>query len=316
MKREEFVRPFLVPPGSKISLKKDYDPGFKADYASKSDADQKLQADIQQLIELQDKLYAQNTHALLIVIQAMDAAGKDGVIKHVMSGLNPQGTQVYSFKAPSPEELDHDYLWRCFKALPERGRIGIFNRSYYEEVLVARVHPEIIEHQKIPAELKDKKIWKRRFEEINQFEQYLVANGTIVLKFFLNVSKEEQRRRFLERIDLPEKNWKFSSADLKERGHWDEYQAAYEDVFNHTSTAWAPWYVVPADNKWFTRLAVGAVIYSTLRGLKLAYPTVDADKQQELLRAKAELEADGGPLEPAVDKKKNKKKKKEEQEGE
>jgi PPK2 family polyphosphate:nucleotide phosphotransferase len=313
---ERVLDVLLVPPGKTIKLKKDYDPGFTGDFVKRKDAKKLLAQGVQWLAEYQDKLYAQDTYSVLIVLQAMDAAGKDGTIKHVMSGLNPQGTQVYSFKAPSAEELNQTYLWRNFKALPERGRIGIFNRSYYEEVLVARVHPEIIEHQKIPAELKDKKIWKRRFEEINQFEQYLVANGTIVLKFFLNVSKEEQRRRFLERIDLPEKNWKFSSADLKERGHWDEYQAAYEDVFNHTSTAWAPWYVVPADNKWFTRLAVGAVIYSTLRGLKLAYPTVDADKQQELLRAKAELEADGGPLEPAVDKKKNKKKKKEEQEGE
>jgi PPK2 family polyphosphate:nucleotide phosphotransferase len=313
---ERVLDVLLVPPGKTIKLKKDYDPGFTGDFVKRKDAKKLLAQGVQWLAEYQDKLYAQDTYSVLIVLQAMDAAGKDGTIKHVMSGLNPQGTQVYSFKAPSAEELNQTYLWRNFKALPERGRIGIFNRSYYEEVLVARVHPEIIEHQKIPAELKDKKIWKRRFEEINQFEQYLVANGTIVLKFFLNVSKEEQRRRFLERIDLPEKNWKFSSADLKERGHWDEYQAAYEDVFNHTSTAWAPWYVVPADNKWFTRLAVGAVIYSTLRGLKLAYPTVDADKQQELLQAKAELEADGGPLEPAVDKKKNKKKKKEEQEGE
>jgi PPK2 family polyphosphate:nucleotide phosphotransferase len=313
---ERVLDVLLVPPGKTIKLKKDYDPGFTGDFVKRKDAKKLLAQGVQWLAEYQDKLYAQDTYSVLIVLQAMDAAGKDGTIKHVMSGLNPQGTQVYSFKAPSAEELNQTYLWRNFKALPERGRIGIFNRSYYEEVLVARVHPEIIEHQKIPAELKDKKIWKRRFEEINQFEQYLVANGTIVLKFFLNVSKEEQRRRFLERLDLPEKNWKFSSADLKERGHWDEYQAAYEDVFNHTSTAWAPWYVVPADNKWFTRLAVGAVIYSTLRGLKLAYPTVDADKQQELLQAKAELEADGGPLEPAVDKKKNKKKKKEEQEGE
>jgi len=313
---ERVLDVLLVPPGKTIKLKKDYDPGFTGDFVKRKDAKKLLAQGVQWLAEYQDKLYAQDTYSVLIVLQAMDAAGKDGTIKHVMSGLNPQGTQVYSFKAPSAEELNQTYLWRNFKALPERGRIGIFNRSYYEEVLVARVHPEIVEHQKLPAELKDKKIWKRRFEEINQFEQYLVANGTIVLKFFLNVSKEEQRRRFLERIDLPEKNWKFSSADLKERGHWDEYQAAYEDVFNHTSTAWAPWYVVPADNKWFTRLAVGAVIYSTLRGLKLAYPTVDADKQQELLQAKAELEADGGPLEPAVDKKKNKKKKKEEQEGE
>jgi PPK2 family polyphosphate:nucleotide phosphotransferase len=313
---ERVLDVLLVPPGKTIKLKKDYDPGFTGDFVKRKDAKKLLAQGVQWLAEYQDKLYAQDTYSVLIVLQAMDAAGKDGTIKHVMSGLNPQGTQVYSFKAPSAEELNQTYLWRNFKALPERGRIGIFNRSYYEEVLVARVHPEIVEHQKLPAELKDKKIWKRRFEEINQFEQYLVANGTIVLKFFLNVSKEEQRRRFLERLDLPEKNWKFSSADLKERGHWDEYQAAYEDMFNHTSTAWAPWYVVPADNKWFTRLAVGAVIYSTLRGLKLAYPTVDADKQQELLRAKAELEADGGPLEPAVDKKKNKKKKKEEQEGE
>jgi PPK2 family polyphosphate:nucleotide phosphotransferase len=313
---ERVLDVLLVPPGKTIKLKKDYDPGFTGDFVKRKDAKKLLAQGVQWLAEYQDKLYAQDTYSVLIVLQAMDAAGKDGTIKHVMSGLNPQGTQVYSFKAPSAEELNQTYLWRNFKALPERGRIGIFNRSYYEEVLVARVHPEIVEHQKLPAELKDKKIWKRRFEEINQFEQYLVANGTIVLKFFLNVSKEEQRRRFLARLDLPEKNWKFSSADLRERGHWDEYQAAYEDMFNHTSTAWAPWYVVPADNKWFTRLAVGAVIYSTLRGLKLAYPTVDADKQQELLRAKAELEADGGPLEPAVDKKKNKKKKKEEQEGE
>jgi PPK2 family polyphosphate:nucleotide phosphotransferase len=313
---ERVLDVLLVPPGKTIKLKKDYDPGFTGDFVKRKDAKKLLAQGVQWLAEYQDKLYAQDTYSVLIVLQAMDAAGKDGTIKHVMSGLNPQGTQVYSFKAPSAEELNQTYLWRNFKALPERGRIGIFNRSYYEEVLVARVHPEIVEHQKLPAELKDKKIWKRRFEEINQFEQYLVANGTIVLKFFLNVSKEEQRRRFLARLDLPEKNWKFSSADLRERGHWDEYQAAYEDMFNHTSTAWAPWYVVPADNKWFTRLAVGAVIYSTLRGLKLAYPTVDADKQQELLQAKAELEADGGPLEPAVDKKKNKKKKKEEQEGE
>jgi PPK2 family polyphosphate:nucleotide phosphotransferase len=244
-----------------------------------------------------------------------------------MSGLNPQGTQVYSFKAPSAEELDHTYLWRNFKTLPERGRIGIFNRSYYEEVLVARVHPAILDNQKLPAGLKDKKVWKRRFEEINNFEKYLVHNGTIVLKFFLNVSKEEQRRRFLARVDLPEKNWKFSSSDLKERAFWGDYQAAYEDVFNNTSTEWAPWYIVPADNKWFTRLAVGSVIYSTLRGLKLAYPTVDEAKEQDLLKAKTELEADGGPIELKADKKKDKKQKdkkkdkkkdknKEEQEGE
>ena len=207
----------LVPPGKKISLKKDYDPGATGDLVKKKQA-QKLLADgIRQLAEQQNRLYAQNTYALLIVLQAMDAAGKDGVIKHVMSGVNPQGTQVYSFKAPSAEELDHTYLWRNFRALPERGRIGIFNRSYYEEVLVARVHPEILERQQLPHDLKDKGIWKRRYQEINNFEEYLVDNGTIMLKFFLNFSKEEQKKRFLERIDLPEKNWKFSSADAKER---------------------------------------------------------------------------------------------------
>jgi PPK2 family polyphosphate:nucleotide phosphotransferase len=225
-------------------------------------------------------------------LQAMDAAGKDGVIKHVMSGVNPQGTQVYSFKAPSAEELDHTYLWRNFKALPERGRIGIFNRSYYEEVLVVRVHPEILDRQQLPPELKGKDIWKRRFEEINHFEEYLVDNGTIVLKFFLNVSKEEQKKRFLERIDRPEKNWKFSSADAKERQRWDDYQAAYEDLLNHTSTKHAPWYVVPADHKWFSRLAVGAVILRTLKDLKLAYPNIDEAQRQELLKAKEMLESE------------------------
>jgi PPK2 family polyphosphate:nucleotide phosphotransferase len=222
----------------------------------------------------------------------MDAAGKDGVIKHVMSGVNPQGTQVFSFKAPSPEELDHDYLWRNFKALPERGNIGIFNRSYYEEVLVARVHPEILERQQLPPHLKDKGIWKRRFQEINNFEEYLVNNGTIVLKFFLNVSRKAQKERFLERIDRPEKNWKFSSADAKERQRWDDYQAAYEDVLNHTSTKHAPWYVVPADHKWFSRLAVGGVILQTMRELKLAYPTISEAQKQELLKAKEMLESE------------------------
>ena len=282
----------LVPPGKKISLKKDYDPGYTGDLVNKKGA-QKLLADgILQLAEQQNMLYAQNTYALLIVLQAMDAAGKDGVIKHVMSGVNPQGTQVYSFKAPSAEELDHTYLWRDFKALPERGRIGIFNRSYYEEVLVVRVHPEILERQQLPPDLKDKGIWKRRFQEINNFEDYLVDNGTIVLKFFLNVSKEEQKKRFLERIDRPEKNWKFSSADAKERQRWDDYQAAYEDVLNHTSTKHAPWYVVPADHKWFSRLAVGAVILQTMRDLKLAYPTIGEAQKQELLKAKEMLESE------------------------
>ena len=282
----------LVPPGKKISLKKDYDPGFTGDLVNKKEAKELLAEGIQRLAEYQNMLYAQNTYAVLIILQAMDAAGKDGVIKHVMSGVNPQGTQVYSFKGPSAEELDHTYLWRDFKALPERGRIGIFNRSYYEEVLVVRVHPEILEGQQLPPELKSKGIWKRRFEEINNFEQYLVDNGTIVLKFFLNVSKEEQKKRFLERIDRPEKNWKFSSADAKERQRWDEYQAAYEDMLNHTSTVLAPWYVVPADHKWFSRLAVGAVILQALQDLKLAYPTIDEAHKQELLKAKEMLESE------------------------
>ncbi len=279
-----------VPPGQKINLKKDYDPGYTGDLIKKKDAPEMLAEGIQQLAEYQDKLYAQNTYSLLIIFQAMDAAGKDGVIKHVMSGVNPQGTQVYSFKAPSDEELDHDYLWRNFKTLPERGRIGIFNRSYYEEVLVVRVHPEILDGQRLPLELKGKSIWKRRFEEINAFEKYLTQNGIVVLKFFLNVSKAEQKKRFLERIDLPEKNWKFSTFDVQEREHWEEYQAAYEDMLNHTSTEHAPWYVVPADHKWFTRLAVAAVIDKTLRDLKLAYPSVSEEHQQELLKAKALLE--------------------------
>jgi PPK2 family polyphosphate:nucleotide phosphotransferase len=282
----------VVPPGKKINLKKDYDPSDTGGLVKKKEA-QKLLADgILLLAEQQNMLYAQNNYALLIILQAMDAAGKDGVIKHVMSGVNPQGTQVFSFKAPSAEELDHDYLWRNFKALPERGNIGIFNRSYYEEVLVARVHPEIIERQQLPPHLKDKGIWKRRFQEINNFEEYLVNNGTIVLKFFLNVSKAEQKKRFLERIDRPEKNWKFSSADAKERQRWDDYQAAYEDVLNHTSTKQAPWYVIPADHKWFSRLAVGAVILQTMRDLKLAYPTIGETQKQELLKAKEVLESE------------------------
>jgi PPK2 family polyphosphate:nucleotide phosphotransferase len=282
----------LVPPGQKINLKKDYDPDATGGLVKKKEAEKLLADGILELAEQQNRLYAQNNYALLIILQAMDAAGKDGVIKHVMSGVNPQGTQVFSFKAPSAEELDHTYLWRNFKALPERGNIGLFNRSYYEEVLVARVHPEILDRQQLPPHLKDKGIWKRRFQEINNFEEYLVNNGTIVLKFFLNVSKKAQKERFLERIDRPEKNWKFSSADAKERQRWDDYQAAYEDVLNHTSTKHAPWYVIPADHKWFSRLAVGAVILQTMRDLKLAYPTISEAQKQELLKAKEMLESE------------------------
>jgi len=282
-----------VPPGKKISLAKDYDPADTGRLVEKKDAADLLAQGVSRMAEYQSKLYAQNTHSLLIIFQAMDAAGKDSTIRHVMSGLNPQGTQVYSFKAPSAAELDHTYLWRSFKALPARGTIGIFNRSYYEEVLVARVHPEILERQQLPGRLQDKKIWQRRFREINNFERYLADNGTVVLKFFLNVSKDEQKKRFLERIDLPEKNWKFSMADARERRFWDQYQKAYEDMLNHTSTARAPWYVVPADRKWFTRIAVAGVIYETMKGLKLAYPTVTKAHRQELLKARKALLSEG-----------------------
>jgi PPK2 family polyphosphate:nucleotide phosphotransferase len=291
-KVKDFIQPFLVKPGKPISLAHDYDPTYKADYLDKQQAEAKLAEGVQRLAEYQDMLYAQNTYAVLLIFQALDAAGKDGTIKHVMCGLNPQGTQVYSFKAPSSEELDHDYLWRCTKALPERGRIGIFNRSYYEEVLIARVHPEILERQQLPPRARGKKIWKRRFREINNYEKHLTRNGYVILKFFLNVSKAEQKRRFLERIERPEKNWKFSTSDVKERAHWGEYMAAYEDVFNQTSTHWAPWHIIPADHKWFTRLAVAAVIYDALRQLDLEYPTITEAQREELLQAKALLEAE------------------------
>ncbi len=282
---------FLVPPGKKIRLK-DYDPRDTGKYASKDEAVAKLRKDVQQLSKYQDTLYAQNTFALLIILQAMDAAGKDGAVRHVMTGVNPQGTQVYSFKSPSSEELDHDFLWRCSKVLPERGRIGIFNRSYYEEVLIVRVHPEILKAQQLPPELQHKNIWKRRFEDINNFERHLVNSGTQILKFFLNVSKEEQKRRFLARIDTPEKNWKFSVGDAKERAHWDEYMAAFEDAFNHTSTKDAPWYIIPADHKWFTRAAIADVIVSKLKSMKLSYPIVDEAHRQNLVKAKELLESE------------------------
>ena len=297
---EELLDVLRVPPGKKIDLKKDYDPGFTGKWMKKEEAEETLAEGIQMLAEMQDKLYAQDQYALLMVLQALDAAGKDGTIKHVMSGVNPQGVEVHSFKGPSGEELDHDYLWRNFKALPARGHIGIFNRSYYEEVLVVRVHPEFLAGQKLPPALKDKDIWKRRFEEINAFEKYLVHNGIVVAKFFLYVSKEAQKERFLERALMPEKNWKFSATDLKERARWDEYIAAYEDIFNHTSTEWAPWYIVPADNKWFTRLAVAAVLYHTLKNLNLAYPDVSEAQKQALAEAAKELEAEDGPDDPAV----------------
>ncbi|NMQ20929.1 polyphosphate kinase 2 family protein [Candidatus Competibacter phosphatis] len=283
------LKHIMVPPGHKISLRKDYDPEFTAGFKDKKDARKKLEKNIAELAEYQDILYAQDTYALLLIFQAMDAAGKDGAIKHVMSGVNPQGCQVYSFKSPSAEELDHDYLWRTNKVMPERGRIGIFNRSYYEEVLVVRVHPELLDHQKIPPSAREN-IWKRRHEQINNMEQYLSENGVVILKFFLNVSKEEQKKRFLERIDRPEKNWKFSTADAKERAFWDSYQQAYEDCLNRTSTEWAPWFVVPADNKWFTRLTVSEIVVRTLKRLNLHYPEVSEERRRELLEIRKLLE--------------------------
>ncbi|HEV2765412.1 MAG TPA: polyphosphate kinase 2 family protein [Pyrinomonadaceae bacterium] len=282
---------FIVPPGSGVSLK-EYDPEYTGEFNSKEDALEKLERDIERLAELQDILYAQDTYALLLVFQAMDASGKDGVIKHVMSGVTPAGCQVYSFKAPSPEELDHDYLWRCYRALPERGRIGIFNRSYYEEVLAVRVHPEYLLGQQLPPEARGPDVWERRFEEINNFERHLTRNGTHILKFFLNVSKAEQKRRFMERIERPEKNWKFSFGDVRERGHWDAYMRAYEEVFRHTSTEHAPWYVIPADHKWFTRAAVADIIVKKLESMPLVYPELSERHRRELAEARRLLEAE------------------------
>lgn len=289
MKLDDLIKRLIVRPGKKISLKKDFDPAWTADSLNKQSAATLLADGIEKLAEYQDKLYAQNQHSLLIIFQAMDAAGKDGVIKHVMSGINPQGCHVTSFKQPSTEELDHDYLWRCVKALPELGRIGIFNRSYYEEVLVTRVHPDYLASRSIRM---TKDLWKQRFRQINHFERHLSENGTTVLKFFLYVSRKEQKKRFLERIDREEKNWKFSAADVRERGHWQEYLAAYEDCFNHTSTQWAPWHVVPADAKWFTRLCVAGVIYNTLRKLDPAYPELSKEHKAQLQEAKKILLAE------------------------
>ncbi|BDA72526.1 Polyphosphate:AMP phosphotransferase [Calothrix sp. PCC 7716] len=281
---------FIAKPGAKFSLK-DYDPEYTAQYGDKTDASEKLRVGIERIGKYQDILYAHDQYALLIIFQAMDAAGKDSTIKHVMSGINPQGCQVYSFKSPSTEELDHDFLWRSTKALPERGRIGIFNRSYYEEVLIARVHPHILLNERLPHST-GKKIWKQRFEDINNYEKYLTNNGIVILKFFLNISKSEQKRRFLRRIELPEKNWKFSMSDVEERAYWDDYMEAYEDVFNHTSTDWAPWYIIPSNHKWFARLAVADIICSKLKQLDLEYPTLSDEHRHQLLKAKAVLESE------------------------
>jgi PPK2 family polyphosphate:nucleotide phosphotransferase len=286
----ELAKPYRVSDGEGFRLK-NIDPGDTAELTSedKPRAKEALTMGVDALAQLQDRLYAQDRWAVLLIFQAMDAAGKDGAIKHVMSGVNPQGCQVYSFKAPSSEDLDHDYLWRCMKCLPERGRIGIFNRSYYEETLVVRVHPELLEKQRIPTELITKDIWKDRFQDIRSVERYLARNGVAVCKFFLHVSKKEQKKRFLERIDRPEKNWKFSASDAKERSYWDKYMEAYEDLICHTAAKAAPWYVVPADNKWFSRVVVAAAVIDTLGSLDLHYPKVSDEKLKELAAIKETL---------------------------
>ena len=283
---------FLVKEGKKLNLR-EHPTDFTGDYTDKKEAVKDLEQNVQRLKELQEVLYAHDTYSLLIIFQAMDAAGKDGAIEHVMSGVNPQGVSVVSFKQPSDEERGHDYLWRCQKNLPERGKIGIFNRSHYEEVLVVRVHKEILQSSQLPPEIKnDKKIWKKRFEHIRDWEQHLAENGTHILKFFLNVSKEEQKQRFLDRISEPEKNWKFSMGDVKERAHWDEYMKAYAESLSATSTKTAPWYVIPADKKWYTRLAVSQIIVKKLESMKLHFPTVTQEHTAELQEAKKMLEAE------------------------
>jgi len=299
MLNRKIIDLFRVPPGKKIKLK-DYDPGWaqSADLAElgkdtvKQRAKEVLEKNLAELAIEQDNLYANNTYSVLIILQAMDAAGKDGTIKHVMSGVNPQGCHVVSFKKPSTEELDHNFLWRCMKVLPERGKIGIFNRSYYEEVLVVKVHPELLAYQQLPPGKRGRPFWKKRYQDINAFERHLVRNGTIILKFFLNVSKDEQKRRFLERLDLPEKNWKFSATDLAERAFWDDYQQAYQDALRATSTPWAPWYVIPADRKWVTRAVVADILTSNIRKLDLGRPTLGADQIKALAEARKALEAE------------------------
>ena len=297
LNRKEIVKMFRVEPDDKFRLK-DHDPGWDGDDSvpkaeRKELAEKILSQDVSALSEAQELLYADDSRSLLVIFQAMDAAGKDGAIKHVMSGINPQGCQVYSFKQPSAEELDHDFLWRCNKALPERGRIGIFNRSYYEEVLILKVHPEMLAAQKIPdADPSDQKFWERRYQSINNFERHLARNGTAIVKFFLNVSKDQQRQRFLDRINEPAKHWKFSASDVKERGYWDDYMCAYEECLRATSTKYAPWYVIPADKKWVTRAAVAVILTETIRGLDLKWPKVTEEQTKAIAEAKRKLESE------------------------
>ena len=286
------VEPLRVTPGTKVDLGGDFDPGYTDGLANKAEAAARLAEGVELLVDYQDRLSAQNTYGVLLIVQGLDAAGKDSTIKHVMSGVNPQGVQVRSFKQPSAEELDHDFLWRYQRALPERGRIGIYNRSHYEEVLVVRVHPELLVNERLsPSELKGD-IWKRRYREINDWERYLVDNGIRVVKVLLNLSKREQAKRFLRRIELPEKNWKFSTSDIREREHWQAYQRAFEKMLNNTSTEWAPWHVVPADHKWFTRLATAAILIGALAEIDPQYPQQPPEVLQEMEAARAPLQAD------------------------
>lgn len=284
----QIAAPLVVKPGRTVSLSRDFDPAHKAGFADQMDAAEITQHAVQSLAKLQDRLAAQRTHAVLVVLQGMDASGKDGLIKHVMSGLNPQGVEVHAFKVPTDEELLHDYLWRHQKALPERGQIGIFNRSHYEEVLTVRVHPSLLAREQLPAGSRTG-LWRQRFQEINAWERHLVDNGTRLVKLFLNLSREEQRRRLLARIDDPDKNWKFSSADLKERESWREYQRAYAALLSNTSTQWAPWHVIPADHKWFARLAAAGVLVDALKAIDPQYPKVDDAQRQALRDGEAEL---------------------------
>jgi len=288
----KFIEPLRVEPGSKVRLAKDFDPGYRASFLKKKEGAGILAAGVTVLEEYQARLAAQDTWGVLVCLQALDAGGKDGTIRHVMSGVNPQGVRVSSFKVPSSEELDHDYLWRYARRLPGRGEIGVFNRSHYEEVLVVRVHPELLDRQKLPPSSRGKGLWARRYREINDWEHFLADNGFKIVKLFLNLSKEEQRIRFLKRVDLPEKNWKFSSADARERKYWNDYQAAFSDMLSYTSTEWAPWYVVPADHKWFARICVSAVLAHTLMEINPQYPKVDADKRKDLAEVRALLEAE------------------------
>ena len=290
-----FVESLRVRPRSKVTLPKGFDPGERCGVRNKEDGERLLEQGAELLAEYQDRLAAQHTYAVLVVLQGIDAAGKDSTISHVMSGVNPQGVHTHSFKAPSAEELAHDYLWRHARRLPARGEVGIFNRSHYEEVLVARVHPENLDRERIPPESRGHSLWKRRYREINDWERYLVENGVRMVKLFLNLSKETQRIRFLKRIDRPEKNWKFSASDARERQYWDDYQRAYSEMLSHTSTEWAPWYVLPADHKWVTRICAAAVIAQTLIEIDPRYPIMDEAARQELLRARAELEAQAPP---------------------